>query len=80
MDGPTEASNLREGLRSLRGRPLILLGGTFVNGTGTFVLPFFALYLTKRGYSVTQAGIAVGACGLGNLVAYATGAGSWPTG
>jgi MFS family permease len=73
MDAPTEAPKLRESLRSLRGRPLILFGGTFINGAGTFVLPFFALYLTRKGYSVTQAGVAVGACGLGNLVAYATG-------
>ena len=47
----------------------VLFAGTFVNRLGTFVLPFFALYLTGRGFSAAQAGLAIGAYGLGGLVA-----------
>jgi MFS family permease len=51
----------------------ILFAGTFVNRFGTFVLPFLTLYLTKRGYSAPQAGIAVGAYGLGGIGAVTLG-------
>src|SRR6266446_6733493 len=43
----------------------ILFGGTFVNRFGTFVMPMLAIYLTKEGYSVARAGIAIGAYGAG---------------
>jgi MFS family permease len=45
----------------------ILFAGTFLNKFGGFVVPFLTLYLTSRGYSITQAGLAVSAYGLGNL-------------
>jgi MFS family permease len=51
----------------------VLFAGTFVNRLGTFVLPFFTLYLTGRGYSAPQAGLAIGAYGLGGLVAQTIG-------
>lgn len=47
----------------------VLFAGTFVNRIGTFVLPFFTLYLTGRGFSAAQAGLAIGSYGLGGLVA-----------
>ncbi len=47
----------------------IIFIGTFLNKFGTFVIPFLTLYLTSRGYSVTDAGIAVGAYGFGSLLA-----------
>jgi MFS family permease len=59
-------------LTSLRALPpvaWILFFGTFLNKFGSFVVPFLALYLTRKGYSVGQAGIAIGAYGIGNVVA-----------
>jgi MFS family permease len=51
-------------------RPVwILFFGTFLNKFGTFVIPFLALYMTRRGYSTVQAGIAIGAYGTGSCVA-----------
>src|SRR5580765_6856977 len=50
-------------------RPVWLLAlVTFVNRSGTMVLPFMALYLTeRRGFSATAAGTALGVYGLGSL-------------
>jgi MFS family permease len=59
-------------IAELRGlpRPLwLLLAGVFLNRFGTFVLPFLVLYLTSRGFSAAQAGLALSAYGLGNLAA-----------
>ncbi len=56
-------------LRSLPRPAWILFFGTFLNKFGTFVVPFLTLYLTGRGYSVTDAGLAVGAYGVGNFCA-----------
>src|SRR5206468_10763756 len=52
-------------LRALPRPAWILFLGTFLNKFGTFVVPFLALYLTRRGYSMTDAGLAVGAYGVG---------------
>ncbi len=55
-------------------RPLwMLFAGTFVNRFGSFVMPFLVLHLTRQGHSVAQAGLAVGAYGVGHLVASAVG-------
>jgi MFS family permease len=43
----------------------ILFIGTFVNRFGTFVMPMLAIYLTREGYSVARAGLAIGAYGAG---------------
>ena len=59
-------------LTSLRALPpvaWILFAGTFLNKFGSFVVPFLALYLTQKGYSVAQAGVAIGAYGIGNVLA-----------
>ena len=59
-------------LASLRALPRpawIIFIGTFLNKFGAFVVPFLTLYLTSRGYTVTDAGIAVGAYGVGSLFA-----------
>ena len=61
--------SLRENLHSLPPAAWILLGGTFINRFGTFVVPFLVLYLTRSGYSITQAGLAVGAYGAGHVMA-----------
>lgn len=60
-------------LRSLPGPAWVLFAGTFVNRLGTFVLPFFTLYLTGKGFSAPQAGGAIAAYGLGGLVAQLVG-------
>jgi len=66
-------SILRDNLRAMPSAAWILLTGTLVNRLGTFVLPFITIYLTGRGFSTSQAGLAVGAYGLGGLVAQAFG-------
>jgi MFS family permease len=62
----TQAS-LRENLRALPRGAWILFLGTFLNKFGTFVLPFLAIYMTRLGYSSGEAGLAIGAYGIGTL-------------
>ncbi|MCB1088318.1 MAG: MFS transporter [Verrucomicrobiae bacterium] len=45
----------------------ILVGATFVNRFGVFVVPFLALFITRNGNTVTQAGWAVAAYSLGGF-------------
>lgn len=55
-------------------RPVwVLLAGTFVNRFGAFVLVFLVLYLTDKGYSGPQAGLALSLYGLGQMTAAAVG-------
>jgi MFS family permease len=62
----TQAS-LREDLRALPRGAWILFFGTFLNKFGTFVMPFLAIYMTRLGFSSPQAGLAIGAYGVGTL-------------
>lgn len=39
----------------------ILVGATFVNRFGVFIVPFLALFITQNGNTLTQAGRAVAA-------------------
>jgi MFS family permease len=64
-----ETQSLRANLRALPRPVWILFFGTFLNKFGTFVLPFLAIYMTGLGYSAGQAGLAVGAYGIGTLMA-----------
>jgi hypothetical protein len=73
MDAAPSSSTLRDNLRAVPPSAWVHFGGTFVNRIGTFVLPFFTLYLTGRGFSAAQAGVAVGAYGLGGFVAQSVG-------
>jgi len=66
-------SGLRADLRALPRPVWFLLAGSFVNRFGSFVLPFLALYLTHRGYTVAQAGLALSAYGVGSASAAAAG-------
>jgi MFS family permease len=61
--------SLLSSLRSLPGPAWVLFLGTFLNKFGAFVVPFLTLYLRRQGFSITQAGVAIGAYGLGNLAA-----------
>ncbi len=54
-------------LRSFPRPVWILFAGVFLNKFGTFVLPFLTLYLTRRGFTATDAGIALGCYGLGRI-------------
>ena len=65
---PTEFS-LIASLRALPPAAWILYLGMFLNKFGSFVVPFLALYLTRLGYTLPQAGLAIGAYGVGNFVA-----------
>jgi MFS family permease len=65
----TTPPSLRENLRSLPPAAWVLFGGTFVNRLGTFVMPFITLYLTDRGFSVPQAGLALAMYGVGGVAA-----------
>lgn len=60
-------------LKSLPRPAWILFGGTFLNKFGTFVIPFLTLYMTRQGYSIAEAGMAISAYGLGHIVASALG-------
>ena len=61
--------SLLTNLRTLPRPAWVLFGGTFVNRFGTFVMPFLAIYLTRQGYSPTQAGFAMSMYGAGHIVA-----------
>jgi MFS family permease len=54
-------------LRSFPRPVWILFAGIFLNKFGTFVVPFLTLYLTRRGFTTADAGLAIGAYGLGRL-------------
>src|SRR6266480_1436380 len=60
---------LLAGLKALPRAAWILFLGVFLNKFGTFVVPFLTLYLTRQSYSLTAAGMAVGAYGVGTLLA-----------
>ena len=51
----------------------VLFVGTFINRFGNFLGPFLVLYLTSKGYSPGQAGLALGVVGLGNTAGNALG-------
>ncbi|HXA19918.1 MAG TPA: MFS transporter [Thermoanaerobaculia bacterium] len=61
--------SFRDNIRALPPAAWVLFGGTFINRFGTFVIPFLILYLTRIGYTSAQAGLAVGAYGIGHLIA-----------
>jgi MFS family permease len=51
----------------------VLFGGTFVHRLASFVFPFLALYLTRRGLSATDAGLALTGYGIGGVTAQLSG-------
>lgn len=73
MDAATIRPSLRGNIRAMPRSAWVLFAGTFVNRLGTFVLPFVTLYLTRRGYSAPQAGVAIACYGLGGLLAQVVG-------
>src|ERR1044071_6381560 len=65
----SESPSLLTSLRQLPRPVWILFAGTFLNKFGAFVIPFLSLYMTGRGFSVTDAGMAMGAYGAGHFLA-----------
>ncbi len=61
--------SLIENLRQLPPAAWILFGGTFINRFGTFVMPFLAIYMTRSGFTTSQAGLAVSTYGAGHICA-----------
>ena len=66
---PARRETLLSSLRALPRPAWFLFFGTFLNKFGGFVVPFLTLYLTGRGYSVSQTGFAVASYGIGSLLA-----------
>jgi MFS family permease len=64
---PLANESLLTTLRSFPRPVWILFCGVFLNKFGTFVIPFLTLYLTRRGFTTGDAGLAIGAYGLGRL-------------
>ena len=63
-------------LRTLRESPApvwVVLAGTFINRLGAFVQVFLVLFLTSEGLSAAEAGLALGAYGVGSVVGVAAG-------
>src|SRR5260221_12814953 len=67
MHAEAPRQSLAADLRSLPRPFWILFAGVFINRFGTFVWPFLTIYLTRRGYSLAQASVAVSALGAGAL-------------
>lgn len=65
----TENPNLLASLRALPRPAWVLFFGSFLNKFGAFVVPFLAIYMTRQGYTLVDAGLAISAYGIGNLVA-----------
>jgi MFS family permease len=63
------AVSTRMTLRTLPRPMWALVFGTFLNRFGDFVYVFLVLYLTQRGYTAPQAGLAIGVYGVGSLIA-----------
>jgi MFS family permease len=66
-EATTEPETLLASVRALPRAAWVLFFGTFLNKFGGFVVPFLTLYLTDRGYTIGQAGLAVSAYGVGNI-------------
>ena len=69
----TERRTLRRNIKDLPPQAWFLMGGSFVNRFGSFVVPFLVLYLRSRGFSIAESGAAVAAYGGGDMVAGALG-------
>lgn len=66
---PPHTQPLLSTLRSFPRPVWVLFAGVFLNKFGTFVVPFLTIYLTRRGFSAKEAGVAFGAYGVGRIAA-----------
>lgn len=60
---------MRRNIKELPPPAWFLVGGNFINWFASFAIVFLVLYLRRNGYSVAQAGVAVAAYGLGEMLA-----------
>ena len=65
----TTHPTLLASLKALPRPAWILFLGVFLNKFGSFVVPFLTLFLTRQGYSMGDAGLAIGAYGAGHFLA-----------
>ncbi len=70
-----QAASFRRSARELPGVFWVLVLGTFINRFGTFVMPFLPLYLVGKGWTETEAGVALTSFAVGAIVS--TLAGGW---
>lgn len=61
--------DLMTSLRALPKAAWFVFIGTFINRMGTLVMPFITIYLTRHDFTVSEAGWALMAYGVGNLAA-----------
>ena len=69
----TQPRDILPTIRELPPAAWVLFAGTFVNRFGSFVLVFLVLYLTDKGYSGPEAGLALAMYGLGQMAAATVG-------
>jgi MFS family permease len=67
MDATREPPSIIQTLRGASRPVWLLLAGTLINRLGTFLQIYLVLYLTHRGFSVAEAGLALGAYGGGSV-------------
>ncbi len=67
--------NFRDSLRAFPRPYWALIGATFVTKFGVFVVPFLTLFMTKRGFTPAEAGMAVAAYSVGSF--FASFVGGW---
>ena len=72
---PETTTSFRQSARDLPGVFWVLILGTFINRFGTFVMPFLPLYLIGKGWTETEAGVALTSFAVGAIVS--TLAGGW---
>ncbi len=61
--------SLRKDIAAMPRTVWVLFAGTLINRFGSFVFVFLAVYLTGKGYTAPQAGLAIGAYGVGAICA-----------
>ncbi len=61
--------SLKKDIASMPATVWVLFVGTLINRFGSFVFVFLAVYLTGKGYTAPQAGLAIGAYGVGAICA-----------
>jgi MFS family permease len=64
-----ERRTMRRNIKDLPPPAWFLVGGNFINWFASFAIVFLVLYLRDEGYSFAEAGTAVAAYGLGEMVA-----------
>ena len=68
-------SAFRHSLHSLPRSFWVLVGATFVNRFGVFVIPFLTIFMTRKGFSAADASWAIAAYSVGAF--FAAGVGGW---